>query len=52
VVLGQRAIFDLPTAAIGVIGLALLWKFRLQEPLLVAAAGLAGLVMWPLIRGG
>ena len=37
---------------IGLIGLALLWKFRLQEPLLVAAAGLAGLVIWPLIRGG
>jgi chromate transporter len=52
VVLGQRAIFDLPTAAMGVIGLVLLWKFRLQEPLLVAAAGLAGLAVWPLFRGG
>jgi chromate transporter len=52
VVLGQRAIFDLPTAAIGVIGLVLLWRFRLQEPLLVAAAGIAGLVAWPVLRGG
>ena len=52
VVLGQRAIFDIPTAAIGLIGLVLLWKFRLQEPMLVAAAGLAGLVIWPLFRGG
>jgi chromate transporter len=52
VVLGQRAIFDLPTAAIGLIGLALLWRFRLQEPLLVAMAGMAGLVVWPLFRGG
>jgi chromate transporter len=52
VVLGQRAIFDLPTAAIGLIGLGLLWKFRLQEPVLVAAAGIAGLALWPLLRGG
>jgi chromate transporter len=52
VVLGQRAIFDLPTAAIALIGLALLWRFRLQEPLLVAMAGMAGLVVWPLFRGG
>jgi chromate transporter len=52
VVLGQRAIFDLPTAAIGLIGLGLLWRFRLQEPLLVAAAGLAGLAVWPFLRGG
>ena len=51
VVLGQRAIFDLPTAAIGLIGLVLLWRFRLQEPLLVAAAGIAGLLIWPVFRG-
>jgi chromate transporter len=52
VVLGQRAIFDLPTAVICLIGLVLLGKFRLQEPLLVAAAGIAGLVVWPLLQGG
>jgi chromate transporter len=52
VVLGQRAIFDLPTAAIGLLGLVLLGRFRLQEPMLVAAAGIAGLVVWPLLRGG
>jgi chromate transporter len=52
VVLGQRAIVDLPTAAIGLIGLVLLWRFRLQEPLLVAAAGMAGLLLWPVVRGG
>lgn len=51
VVLGQRAIFDIPTAVIALLGLGLLIKFRLQEPLLVAAAGLAGLVVWPLLRG-
>ena len=52
VVRGQQAIFDISTAAIGVIGLVLLWKFRLQEPLLVAAAGIAGRVVWPLFQGG
>jgi len=52
IVLGQRAIFDIPTAAIGLIGLALLWRYRLQEPILVAAAGLAGLLLWPIMRGG
>ena len=51
-VLGQRAIFDIPTAALGLIGLALLWRYRLQEPLLVAAAGIAGLLLWPIVRGG
>ena len=51
VVLGQRAIFDIPTAAIGLIGLALLWRYRLQEPILVAAAGIAGLLLWPIVRG-
>ena len=52
IVLGQRAIFDIPTTAIGLIGLALLWRYRLQEPILVAAAGIAGLLLWPIVRGG
>ena len=51
VVLGQRAIFDIPTAVIGLLGLGLLVKFRLQEPILMAAAGMIGLVVWPLFRG-
>jgi hypothetical protein len=34
------------------IGLALLCKYRLQEPMLVAAAGIAGLLLWPIVRGG
>ncbi len=46
IVLAQRAIFDAPTAAIALIGLGLLWKFRLQEPVLVVGAGLAGLVLY------
>ncbi|MBI4498531.1 MAG: chromate efflux transporter [Chloroflexi bacterium] len=52
IVLGQRAIFDLPTAAIALVSLGLLWRFKLPEPVLVVAAGLVGLVLWPLVRVG
>jgi chromate transporter len=46
VVLGQRAIIDLPTAAIALASLGLLWRFKVPEPLLVLAAGAVGLVVW------
>ncbi|MBI4491210.1 MAG: chromate efflux transporter [Chloroflexi bacterium] len=52
VVLGQRAIHDLPTAAIALASLGVLWRFKLPEPLLVLAAGALGLALWPLARGG
>ena len=52
VVLGLRSIYDLPTAAIGLVSLGLLWRFRVQEPVLVVAAGLAGLLIWPLVSRG
>ena len=51
IVLAQRAIFDAPTAAIALAGLVLLSRYRTQEPLLVVAAGLAGLVLYPLTHG-
>jgi chromate transporter len=51
VVLGLRSIFDVPTALIGLVTLGLLWRFKLQEPIVVTAAGIAGLVIWPLLRG-
>jgi len=49
VVLGVRSIFDLPTALIGLVSLVLLWRFKLQEPVLVTAAGVAGLLIWPFV---
>jgi chromate transporter len=52
VVLAQRSIFDLPTALIALASLGLLWRFKLTEPILVMAAGAAGLAIWPLVRGG
>ncbi|MEI6136987.1 MAG: chromate efflux transporter [Chloroflexota bacterium] len=50
IVLAQRAIFDVPTAAIALVGLAMLWRYRTQEPYLVVAAGVAGLVLYPLVH--
>jgi chromate transporter len=50
VVLGQRAIVDLPTAVIALVSLGLLWRFKIPEPLLVVIAGLAGLALSPLVR--
>jgi chromate transporter len=41
-----------PTAAIGLASLALLWRYKLPEPILVAAAGIVGLAVWPLIGRG
>jgi chromate transporter len=51
VVLGLRSIFDIPTALICLVTFGLLWRFKLQEPVVVAAAGLVGLIVWPLLRG-
>jgi len=48
-VLASRAIIDPPTALIAAVGLVLLWRFRMQEPLLVLLAGLAGLILWPFV---
>lgn len=51
VVLGRRSIVDLPTAAIALVTLALIWKFRkLPEPVIVAAAALAGFFIYPWIK--
>ena len=50
VVLGTRSIFDVPTALIGLVTLGLLWRFKLQEPVVVVAAGAVGLIVWPLMR--
>jgi chromate transporter len=45
VVLARRAIIDAPTAIVAAIGLVLMLRFRLAEPLVVAGAGLVGLLM-------
>jgi chromate transporter len=46
VVLGRRAVFDVPTAIIAVASLAVVvWATRVPEPLLIVGAGLIGLVI-------
>ena len=52
IVLGARAIIDLPTALIGLISLGVLWRYKISEPILVTISGLVGLILWPLVRGG
>ena len=50
VVIGQRSITDWLTAALALVTVALLWRFKkLPEPLLVVAAALIGLVVHPLM---
>jgi len=52
VLLGARAIIDLPTALIGLVSLGALWRFKVSEPVLVVVAGLVGLALWPFVRAG
>jgi chromate transporter len=51
IVLGARAITDLPTAVIALISLGVLWRYKISEPIIVTISGLIGLILWPLIRG-
>ncbi len=51
IVLAKRSIIDLPTALVGLITIALLWRFKkLQEPMIVAAAAIIGLAIYPLMH--
>jgi chromate transporter len=53
VVLGKRSIIDLPTVLIALVTALLLVKLKkLPEPVIVAAAALVGLVIYPLARSG
>lgn len=51
VVLAVRAIYDVPTVVIALVSFAVLWRFKVPEPLLVVGAALVGLVVWPLVKG-
>ena len=52
VLIGLKAIYDVPTALVGLVSLAVLWRFKVPEPILVVAAGIVGLILWPLVKGG
>ena len=51
VVLGKRSIVDLPTLLLMLITIVLIWKVKkLPEPVIVALAAVAGLVIYPLVK--
>jgi chromate transporter len=51
IVIAKRSLIDLPTVLIAVITAALLWRYKkLQEPVIIAAATAAGLVLYPLLH--
>ena len=52
VVLAVRAIYDIPTAIIALVTFGVLWRFKVSEPIVVLAAAVVGLAVWPLVRGG
>jgi chromate transporter len=51
IVLGRRAITDLPTAGLAIGALLILWKSprRIPEPVLVGGAAVIGLILYPLV---
>jgi chromate transporter len=52
IVLAMRAITDWPTATIALVSFAVLWRYKISEPIIVTVSGLVGLILWPLVRGG
>jgi len=48
--LTTRAIVDWPTAAIALLSFAVLWRYKIAEPIIVSIAGLIGLVLWPIFH--
>ena len=51
IVIAQRSIIDVPTALLAVAATVLLWKYKkLTEPVVVIAAALIGLVLYPIFR--
>jgi chromate transporter len=51
IVIAKRSIVDIPSAIICLVTVALLWRFKkLQEPVVIAAAAVAGLVLYPLLH--
>jgi chromate transporter len=51
IVIAKRSIIDIHTVALAIATVLLLWRFKnLQEPVIVVAAALFGLVVYPLIH--
>ena len=45
VVLARRSVYDIPTMLICIVSLAVLFRWRVPEPILIACAAIAGLVL-------
>jgi len=45
IVLGRRSIYDVPTAVIGMVSLAVLFRWKIPEPALITAAAVVGLIL-------
>jgi chromate transporter len=45
-VLARRAIIDLPTLLIALVALGIVWRFKLPEPILIAAGAAVGLLIF------
>lgn len=51
IVIAKRSIIDVPTAAIALVTIGVLLKFKkLQEPVVIAVAAVIGLVLYPLMH--
>lgn len=50
IVLATRAITDVPTTVIALVSLAVLWKYKIPEPVIVPISGLVGLCLWATIH--
>jgi len=52
IVLAMRAITDWTTATIALVSFAVLWRYKISEPIIVTISGVIGLILWPLLRAG
>lgn len=48
--IARRAIYDVPTAAVALASLGVLWRLKVPEPILVAAAGIVGLIAFAFFK--
>src|SRR2546427_5807367 len=50
VVLARRSIYDLPTVVIAVVSLAVLFRWKVPEPVIIAVAAVAGFLLWAFVK--
>jgi len=50
ILLARKAIYDVPTALVALVSLAVLWRYKIPEPILVAGSGLVGLIAFALLK--